>query len=262
MTARDAPFGPAEARAFADDGFVLWQRFLTARALASLRRDVDAALRAKHPAVDAEWIQNVHQFEAGAWMWRLASSPGIAEAARLAVGGGPVILYGSQIAVRMPRGTATASLATRRLDTTPWHQDGPGARVATFWITLDRCEKKTGSLEVLSGGHKQGRRALRRLEHPRELPLAQKMSAHNVFEIDLVDNAAVRREAYAYRLRAGGAGVHHASLPHRAGPNLGTDPRRVIILRYIHADELSSRDQGRLRHWQTNDWFEREYRPV
>ena len=261
-TASAAPFGPGAFRAIADDGFAIWQRFLTAPALAFLRREVDVVLRAKHPSVDSEWIQNIHQHPEGAWMWRLASCPGLVQAAQCACGGESVILYGSQIAVRMPRASGAVGVAARRLDTTPWHQDGPGTRVATFWITLDHADQHTGALEVLRGGHLMGRRAMRRLEHPDELPLAKKMASHNVFEIDKIDAKTVRREAFAYRLRAGGAGVHHSSLPHRAGPNLSSKPRRVIILRYMHADELSSNDQGRLRHWQTNDWFAREYRRI
>lgn len=262
MTVSAAPFGVAESQSFARDGFVLWQRFLTPRALSRLRREVDSALEKKHPEIDAEWIQNIHQHPAGAWMWELASSDGVAQAAR-AVCGGPVVLYGSQIAVRVPRMKWESSQLERGLDTTPWHQDGHGARIATFWLPLDHVDKRTGGLEVMKHGHREGKFPLRRLQNPCELPLARKMAVHNVFEIDVGgDRTALQCQIHSYRLRAGGAGVHHPSLPHRSGPNLSTKPRRVIILRYMHTEELSSNDKGVLRHWQTNEWFEREYRVV
>ena len=182
-------------------------------------------------------------------MWELASSNGIVQAAR-AVCGGPVVLYGSQIAVRTPRMNLNceSSQLERGLDTTPWHQDGHGARIATFWLPLDHVDKRTGGLEVMKHGHRQGKFPLRRLQNPDELPLARKMAVHNVFEIEVGgDQTALRRQIHSYRLRAGGAGVHHSSLPHRSGPNLGTKSIRI--------GELSSNDQGVLRHWQTNEYL-------
>ena len=60
-----------------------------------------------------------------------------------------------------------------------------------------------------------------------------------------------------YRLRAGGAGLHHPSLPHRAGPNRTARPRRVIVLRYMCSSELTARDGGKLRDWRDGSWFAR-----
>ena len=251
----DVQLGPAEAEQWAENGFVQWQRFLTPRGLDRLRSEVDAVLREKHPGVDSEWMQNIHQFPQGQWLWELANSAALVKVAEHAVGGGPLILYGSQIAVRYP---SDLRHECNHPVVTPLHQDAPGSKVCTFWITLDHVDRQSGGLVVLRGIHKQGRQKLKRIEKVSELALAEKMASHNVFEIDL-EHSTIKRHSFAYRLRAGGAGMHDPSLPHGSGPNLGHKPRRVIILRFMHVNELTPNDGGRMRHWKSNEWFLREY---
>lgn len=262
----DAAFGDYELSSYSARGFVTWQRFLDHACLLGLRAQCDAIVAARHSSVDSEWIQNVHQLlgppgSPGNWMWRLASAPAIVHAVRTVLGGGGTpLLYASQIAYRMP--------ARHDFECTPWHQDGPGTKVCTFWIALDRVDRSNGALEVLPGGHLEGRRALVRLVEDgdqQELQLALSMAQHNVFQCSIGDGVASSSSlpsSLSYRLRAGGAGLHHPSLPHRAGPNRTAFPRRVIVLRYMCSSELTARDGGKMRDWRDGSWFDRAYWPV
>ncbi len=261
----DAAFGAYELASWRARGFVTWQRFLGHACLRDLRAKCDAVVAARHPSLESEWVQNIHQLlgplgSPGNWMWRLASAPAIVHAVRTVLGsgdgGGTPLLYASQIAYRMP--------ARHDLECTPWHQDGPGTKVCTFWIALDRVDRANGALEVLPGGHREGRRPLVRVAgdgDQQELQLALSMAQHNVFQCNTTDDEDANA-SLSYRLRAGGAGLHHPSLPHRAGPNRTARPRRVIVLRYMCSSELTARDGGKLRDWRDGSWFARAYLPV
>jgi hypothetical protein len=225
---------------FHADGFLTWQSFLTRSHLDRFRTNVDNILLSLHPNCDPEWIQHVHQLPEGKWLLDLASS--LKPIASSLLDDPSPTLYSSQIAVRNP-GTN---------ETTPWHQDGPGAGVITFWIALDRVDEKNGGLQVVPRGHIQGRLQLRKLESEAELPLATKMASHNVFEC-----CVKARDIFKYRLRAGGAGVHHDSLPHCAGPNTTCRPRRVIILRYVHNEKQIK--SGKFLHHIHGIYMTRKY---
>jgi ectoine hydroxylase-related dioxygenase (phytanoyl-CoA dioxygenase family) len=222
------------------NGFYTWQSFLTNEKLQTLRSNVQEILKVLHPTCDPEWIQHIHQLESGKWMLEFASS--IKPLAAKLLNDSKPILYSSQIAVRLPG-----------FEKTPWHQDGPGANVCTFWITLDHIDANNGGLQVMPGKHYSGRLQLKKVENEQDLPHAIKMASHNVFEIQPESSSSI----FKYRLRAGGAGVHHDSLPHCANSNSTKKSRRVIILRYMNSK--NERKSGKFVHYLTGEYVERNY---
>ena len=222
---------------FQTNGYEVWQKFLTQHQLKHLRTKVNVILNNLHPSVDPEWIQHVHQLKEGTFLRNLATS--VKHLASDYLNDPNPILYSSQISCRYP-GTEVK---------TPWHQDGPGAGVVTFWITLDRIDETNGGLQVIPKGHLNGRQRLKTFDTntttANDFDCAVNMASHNVFEIESVQSSNV----FKYRLRAGGAGVHHDSIPHCSNPNVSITPRRVIILRYMHHD--TKQVEGKFLHYKT-----------
>ena len=243
---------PATIKSYHKHGYYIWQSFMTHRQLQTLRTNVDRVLASLHPNCDPEWIQHIHQLEQGKWMLDFASS--IKHIAASLLNDPSPVLYSSQIAVRHPGSP----------ESTPWHQDGPGANVCTFWIALDRIDEHNGGLQVIPGGHHHGRLSLKKLsiekQNEEELSQAIKMASHNVYEIQpnqLTPATAFAANTFKYRLRAGGAGVHHDSLPHRANRNNTVKPRRVIILRFMNS--TNEKKTGKFLHYLTGEYVARNY---
>lgn len=252
------PLSTHTLQSYHTQGFYTWQSFLTPPQLLSLRVHVNTILSTLHSTVDPEWIQHVHQLPSGKWMLDFASS--IKHIAAHLLNDPTPILYSSQIAVRSPGSQ----------ETTPWHQDGPGANVCTFWIALDRVDEHNGGLQVIPGGHTQGRLSLKKVANEQDLPQAIKMASHNVYAIipptsctrssphcSTPSTRKVPPTVFKYRLRAGGAGVHHDSLPHRATSNSTTKPRRVIILRFMN--HTNEKKNGKFVHYKTGEYITRNY---
>ena len=137
-----------------EHGYYIWQSFMTHRQLESLRTNVDRVLASLHPKCDPEWIQHIHTLPEGQWLHHLAVTTASPVAAHLLQDPNP-ILYSSQIAVRLPSAISIAS--------TPWHQDGAGAGVCTFWIALDRIDSTNGGLQVMPGKHMEGSLPLKQI---------------------------------------------------------------------------------------------------
>lgn len=216
-------FTCADEREYAENGFVCWQRFLSAEGLRRLQHECSQVLAECDARVDREWILNLHQLlpPDNNWVWALANEPKLVAAVQRCLKSSEVVLYCSQLAVRHAGSKSY----------TPWHQDGQGGAVCTVWICLDRVSPKNGGLRVLVGEHR-GRREYKQVTCAKELEVALKYAEHNVFECECEE-----QNVHSYRLRAGGAGIHHAFLPHSTLPNVSSTDRRVIILRYMLANE-------------------------
>ena len=223
LLAESFEFSAADEDAYEKHGFVCWQALLSNDGLTTLRQACDAVLVECDARADKEWIMNLHQLlpPGNNWMWALANEPKIVSAVQRCLKSTAVVLYCSQLAVR-PAHSRTY---------TPWHQDGEGGSVCTLWICLDRVSPQNGGLRVLSGQH-HCRKEYKPVDSKEELEVAVKYAEHNVFEC-----ACEKRDVRSYRLRAGGAGLHHAFLPHSTLPNETPTDRRVIILRYMLAKE-------------------------
>ena len=229
-------------------GFYFWQRFLGCKTLRAVRENVEKILQRLHHSVDPEWVQNLHQvLEPGNWILRLACHSKIVSLVT-SVLGGPVYLYSTQVACRLPAKSSAPAV-------TPFHQDAPGARVITLWIALDRIESKNGGLQfVLPWFSGPWPRLDFRPATQETLELSERMMQHNVFAVSLPTEYKV----FSYRLRAGGAGLHSSSIPHGSGPNQSSSPRRVLIFRYMHRDELAPSDKGKFLHFETGTWLDRQ----
>ena len=230
-------------QSFQTNGFHTCQNFLTQDQLQTTRSNVTEVLASLHKSCDLEWIQHIHTLPEGQWLHHLAVTTASPVAAHLLQDPNP-ILYSSQIAVRLPSAISIAS--------TPWHQDGAGAGVCTFWIALDRIDSTNGGLQVMPGKHMEGSLPLKQITEEKDLDNAINMASHNVYEV--VTN---KSNIFKYRLRAGGAGVHHDSLPHCAGANRSNKPRRVIILRYMKSDTKPA--VGQFKHYRTGEMINRTY---
>mmetsp|Transcript_4655 Transcript_4655/g.5369 ORF Transcript_4655/g.5369 Transcript_4655/m.5369 type:complete len:274 (+) Transcript_4655:54-875(+) len=232
-----------------DNGFVVCQRVLSPKGLQYIRAEADKVIDSLHETIDPEWIMNLHQLDwEHNWMLELARAPTIVAAASRCLEGSVPVLYCSQLSVRLP--------SSDRNCCTPVHQDGASGKVVTMWIALDRVDHTTGGLQVIPGGHKEGKFPFKRVEHEADLELATKMASHNVFEIE-VSKELRKVPHFRYRLRAGGAGIHHPCLPHFSSPNFSNSPRRVIILRYMSLGETMQ--NSKLRHYKTGSFFRRTY---
>lgn len=147
-----------------------WQRFLTHEQRRTLSENVDRVLKSRHPSVDPEWIQHIHTLKEGKWLHDFADNAVTPLVSQLLEDEEPV-LYSSQIASRAPQSK----------ERTPWHQDGAGAGLVTFWIALDRVTSQNGGLQVVPGAHHGGRLRLKRLDSKKcDIKLSMKMALHNV----------------------------------------------------------------------------------
>mmetsp|Transcript_20535 Transcript_20535/g.68814 ORF Transcript_20535/g.68814 Transcript_20535/m.68814 type:complete len:230 (-) Transcript_20535:561-1250(-) len=154
----------------------------------------------------------------------------------------------------------------------PIHQDGD-ENVLTLWIALDDVDETNGGLRVLRGGHKYGRLPFQPVKTHAELSDAEYFSRYNVFRADvskllpshapLVSTRATQRNEgmYCYRLKAGGAAMHHPLLPHCSESNMSMDrDRRVIILRFMSGVIQEKEDV--IQHWDGSTTFTRRAFPL
>eukprot|EP00511_Aplanochytrium_stocchinoi_P004523 CAMPEP_0204840656 /NCGR_PEP_ID=MMETSP1346-20131115/38337_1 /ASSEMBLY_ACC=CAM_ASM_000771 /TAXON_ID=215587 /ORGANISM="Aplanochytrium stocchinoi, Strain GSBS06" /LENGTH=260 /DNA_ID=CAMNT_0051978181 /DNA_START=124 /DNA_END=903 /DNA_ORIENTATION=+ len=247
---KDFDFTAPDTENFSRNGFVCFQRLLSSEGLYYVQQAVEEILASKHELVDPEWIMNLHQLEPlkgqRNWMLEIASDKAIIRAVTSCLGGCKPILYCSQLSVRLP--------SSDENERTPWHQDGGDGKVCTLWIALDHVDSKNGGLQVISGMHLKGKIPFRNVQKASELSLATRMASHNVFEIALLNTATTQQQQiFKYRLRAGGAGIHHPCLPHCSANNSSKKPRRVLILRFMAEGEPINKD-SKLRNWRTGEW--------
>ena len=227
---------------FKTDGFEVFQRFLSKRALTLIRSKFDEVYAEKHEDIDPEWVLNLHLDDEkhGQWIKRIACHPKLVSYLRREEHFGPdrdFYLYCSQCSTKPARGECSH---------VPWHQDGDGT-VRTVWIALDDISSKNGGLVVMRGGHDAGRRTLKHVKSQEELSDAIRHAKYNVFAIQ--DKDIVDKATYAYEFPAGGAGIHHPLLPHMSYRNTTDRARRVLILRYT-TDKDAKNDECFL-HYRT-----------
>lgn len=254
-------FDGAKQKLFFKAGYILLHKMLTQEGLSFLREKVDEIYQEKHPAVDGEWILNIHQVlpKEANWMWSLATDPFIVQMLDATLGPGSQ-LYASQLHRKAPASAAEGGGGHE----VPWHQDGSD-KVRTIWIALDPVDAHNGALRVLPGWHRQGRLPLKRVESLEELTAAEYMARNNVYQIDLEAAAAKeggrtstrKGSVVTYELPAGGGAMHHPQLPHSSLPNASPlRDRRVVILRFMARGEKLA--PTRAQHWQEGRYFAQE----
>jgi len=201
---------------YEQQGFGIFDRFLSRQGLATCQRHIDRMLENLQPGRDPADIYSAHQQEP--WIFDLAGEPAILDLVEKQVG--PHIVLWSSHMICKPPGTGTSI---------PWHQDAPywnvgGTLPAGLWIAFDDMGHDNGAMAVLPGWHR------------RELPRCP--SGLDRF-FDMIEPTALPANldevAVQYAMPAGGMAIHDTMVPHCSEPNTSDRWRRVLVLRYLDA---------------------------
>jgi hypothetical protein len=203
---------------YQQEGYHVFDRFLSPEGLAFCRRHVDRMMDNLQPGRDPADILSAHQQEP--WMFDLAREPKALDVIEKQIGPN-IMLWSSHMICKAP-GTGT---------TVPWHQDAPywnvkGTLPAGLWIAFDDMGADNGAMAVLPGWHRKG-----------TLPRCD--SGQDRFD-EMVDPAAlpanVEDLAAQYSMPASGMAIHDTMIPHRSQANTSDRWRRVLVLRYLDAE--------------------------
>lgn len=111
----------------------------------------------------------------------------------------------------------------------PWHQDGAGQTLEPleyiyFWVALDNVAKKSGMIQVIPGSHDNPIFPLR------DLPSEPYPIMARAIDPALVGELGATKDI---RMAAGDVLIIHPNLVLGCQPNLSTDWRRGLSIRYI-----------------------------
>jgi hypothetical protein len=218
------------AARFEEEGFLIFPRLLTARAVRRAQKAAARLLRERHPSVPPSWLLGLHQLNQPRpqpWVGDIATDSAIC-ALVAALLGAPPVLVSTQLFAKPPSGGAAGEV--------PWHQDAAaGGNTLAVWIALDdmAITGANGGLSVLPRLHTRGR-----------LP-SEPCSASTATFDRIVHEALAPHlpSAVRYAFRAGGAGLHGPLTPHSSPPNTSPRARRVLVLRYCAATGASVRGE-------------------
>ena len=214
-------YSEQEHQQYLQDGYHIFDHFLTDAGLADCRRHIDRMLEQLHPETAPDAIIGTHLIER--WVWDLATHPRLLDMIERQIG--PDITFWSSHLIAKPPHTGRP---------VPWHQDGVewtnvnGKFGASIWIAFDDVDEASGTMAVIPGGHAQG-----------ALPRVKSADEHDVFKWDMdlselptdLDEIKIH-----YNLKAGQAAIHDVLMPHESGPNASNDWRRAMVFRYIAPD--------------------------
>jgi hypothetical protein len=222
----DFTYTEADHTSYTEQGYRIFDHFLSEDGLATCRTEIDAIFTRLEPGRDHAQIYSAHQQEP--WMFDLARDPAILDMLEHQIGPN-IVLWSSHLICKAP-GTGI---------TIPWHQDAPywnvkGVLPAGIWIAFDDMDEDNGAMSVLPGWHTKGK-------------LPTKPNPDCITFDTRIDPAALPENANElraqYRMPAGGAAIHDTMIPHVSRPNVSERWRRVLVLRYIRADaELGDKE--------------------
>ena len=204
--------------AFCDEnGYRIYDQFLTDDALATCRAEIDGMLERLQPGRDVADIINPHHVDQ--WIWELGTEPKILDMIERQVGPN-IVLWSTHMLCKQPGSGIEI----------PWHQDAPywtvgGPLPCGLWIAFDDMDEDNGAMAVLPGWHRKGQLPI----DMRPDKLFNEMIAPDALP-DNVDDLKVQ-----YRLPAGGMAIHDAMIPHNSIPNHSDRWRRVLVIRYMTA---------------------------
>jgi ectoine hydroxylase-related dioxygenase (phytanoyl-CoA dioxygenase family) len=215
-----------DARAFAEDGYVLKRGCLLAEEIALAQRMVDT-----DPAIQAS-VLKIADSEGGSTALALWNHPGedvfgaIARCERVAGGaeallGGEVYHYHSKLTMKRPGGGGRWEW---HQDYGYWYQNGclfPD--MLSVAVALDPATRANGCMQVLKGSHKLGR-----LEHGR-------VAGQTGADPERVEQATRRLELVHCEMEPGDALFFHANTLHCSAANLSDQPRNLLICCYNRA---------------------------
>jgi hypothetical protein len=231
-------YGDQQHVHYLEQGYCIFDRFLTAEGLEAGRQQIQRMLTELQPGRSPEDMISCHHQES--WMFELARAPQLLDMIERQIGP-DIVLWSSHMLIKPPR-TGNA---------VPWHQDLPyweldGELAAGVWISFDDLSSETGTMSVLPGWHEKGE--LRRRE-----------SGQDRFNEEIAPDALpvdVEQRKVEYNLRAGQMAIHHTMMPHSSTPNRSDRWRRVLVLRYMSADGAIG--EKSYEDYRTGESFARE----
>jgi len=130
---------------------------------------------------------------------------------------------------------------------TPWHADQyywplSSDRCVTIWLPLQETPREMGPLAFARGSHN--------FAFGRELPISDESE-------EQLKNAVAEQnfEDVVEPFALGDASFHRGWTFHHAGPNRGTEPRRVMTVIYIDADIRAAAPTNDNQHADLANWM-------
>ena len=128
----------------------------------------------------------------------------------------------------------------------PMHQDNflfavKNNNALTFWISLDKSNKKNGGLSYIAGSHKLG---ILKHENSFMPGTSQKISK------DVLKNKCHKLKKITPVLNPGDMLIHHCMVAHGSNVNKSARSRRGLTIQY--KDKKSSYDLKRKKHYEKN----------
>lgn len=162
---------------------------------------------------------------------RLFCTPLLGAVAARLMGTPSVRLWSSTLIYKPPRPQEPSNVV-------PWHTDlhhwptCSSANLATAFIPLHDCTEEHGSLTLLDGSSQWADLPPQPGDDPTR-HFAERPAA----ALELAAEAVARHNGAALgpvslRYRAGQVSFHHCRTYHSSGPNLSSDPRRVLTIRF------------------------------
>lgn len=157
---------------------------------------------------------------------KLALESPLSSLARFFLPTGEVFFFYDQLFIKEP-------LTKTR---TQWHQDLPfwplsGAEIPSLWLALTQCDERTSSVIYIPGSHRGPVYSASNHEE-RHSDLSQGIKICPDFH----DDNLHPHKPLVHSLNPGDVVVHHPLVVHGAGPNLGTERRLALSLRYCSSN--------------------------
>ena len=220
MIHKSFTYGGAEHRQYLQQGYTIFDRFLTEDAIEFCSAQVERMASQLHDGVTAEAMINPHQL-GERWFWELATDPKILDMIEHQIGPN-ILLWSGAVLAKPPRTGMEIK----------WHQDAPywnvaGKLAGGIWIPLDEVDEDNGTMSILPGWHTKG--VLPRYTDP-----------DKDFFADEIDPKVLPTNCdqikVTYNLKAGQMATHDTMLPHYSTPNRSDRWRRIMGFRYMAAD--------------------------
>lgn len=237
---------PAQADAFARDGYVFPVRAFSAEHAKALRSRLELHEAAAGAPLQGKWRVKSHLLFT--WADEIVHHPRVLDAVEDLVGP-DILCWTTNFFIKEPNSPGFVS----------WHQDAAywgldPEQVVTAWVALSPANLESGCMKVIPGSHAQS-----------HLPHVDTFAANNMLtrgqEIAVeVDEA----RAVSMPLAAGEMSLHHIRLVHGSAPNRSDDRRIGLAIRYLpaHVRQTKGRDSAMLvRGVDRYNHFDPEPRP-
>ena len=231
-------YGDIEHFQYVNFGYCVFSRFLAPDAVQEGQASIDKMLNCLQPGRPADEVINAHEQEP--WIWNLETQPAISDVIERQVGS-DIVFWSSHLLCKPPQ-------SGRRI---PWHQDASYWNTKAIfsdalWIAFDDMNASNGAMAVLPGLHRS------------TLPRRQSKDDAFTEEIEPVAHLEnVEQVKVLYDFPAGGAAIHHTMIPHSSATNTSDRWRRVLVLRYMAADDQMP--EKTYEDYRNGAPFDREY---